>query len=412
MAIRHPNPPRPTSNGPIPPIPNARARSVPVRDSVAAERIDSDSPSDRLSALLDQYSHESAGLRLYAERISVDGVPVYLGAVPFNEDLYDAVRDRWGGGRYGGRIIGQGNKYKGRIPTFEIAGRPRDDDDDEPRPRRTSDVPPQSPVRIDAVLGEALATMARGIDQTQLLIRELLQRSNPASTDPTEQFVKLAKIVRDLAPPPAASAAPVPTESVVGMMRDLMQLQRELSDAPSQAPSGTLGTIIREGVAPLVGVLNRKMDLDQRKAGAEGVRRLNPQASVQPVAAASASIDPASLPADELEALLTLIPMHARSFLLSCAQRETPPENYAGMVLDNLSDEAYDAMPRLLARSDFVDVLVRVVPAYGAYRAWFTGLVDAMRASVADVEDTAGETVGTSGEAAAARRVDSAEAVA
>lgn len=394
-------PQRPQSRSSPNAIPNHRARH-PVGPAAGSDGPADDSPSARLSLLLDQFSNESAGLRVYVERVGDDGIPKYLGAVPFNEDLYDAVRDRWGGGRFGGRIIGQGNKYKGRMQTFEIAGRPRDDGDER---RDVTPVVQRSaePTRIESIIGDALAAIARSVEQTNTIVRELA--THRAATDPTDQFVKLAKIVRDLAPP---AATPAPTENVVGMMRDLMELRRELADdGGGTPPTSTLGTVIREGVAPLVGVLNRKLAIDERRAG--GMNRVATQQSQAQAASGATSLDAGSLPADELEALLVLIPPHARGFLLSCAQRGAPPENYAGMVLDNVSDEAYSVMPRLLQRPDFVDVLVRVVPAYGAHREWFTDLVATMRASFDE-----SEAEGESGEAAAEHRDDAvrAEAVA
>lgn len=330
----------------------------------------------RLNSLLEQFG--GGGFRLLAERTTSDGTTEYLGPVPFNSDLYESVRLRWGGGLYGGRIVNERGQYQSRFPQFRIAGLPRQPGHDDASAHGAASTTP----------APGLETALAGITATLAKISERLERAPVApASDPLDQVVKVARIVRDIG---GAQSASSPVDSM-GAVRELYAFLRDIREETAPAPADNgFGVVMKEGVGPLVQVLTRKLELEEsrerRRLSPGGVRAATPSAQATaappapPVVEETETVD---IPADELEALLMTVPTAARRFLLSCAANDEDPEDYVSMLLNKLSDEGYEAMVRNLPRSDFLDVLVKVVPAYGQHREWFTKLISALREAVA-----------------------------
>jgi hypothetical protein len=327
------------------------------------ERTSSDKQQDRLTALLEQFG--GGGFRLLAERLDNAGEPEYLGPVPFDSELYETVRQRWGGGRYGGRIVDERSKYKARISPFRIGGAPRNGND----VANASNPPASNATGLETILNAINANLAA-----------LAAKQQAPAVDPVDHVVKIARALKETSQAPVVAASVDPFEQ----MRNMLGLLNELRDnaAPS-APESNFGLVLKEGIGPLVQVFNRKLDIEQER---ETRRRGNGTTAtarvVQPDQSATAHEEPV-IPSDELEALLLTIPTPARRFLLGCAENDEDAEDYVPLLLNKLSDEAYEAMRRNLPRDDFLDVLVKVVPAYAQHREWFAGLVDALRETVA-----------------------------
>jgi hypothetical protein len=331
----------------------------------------------RLNSLLEQFG--GGGFRLLAERTTSDGTTEYLGPVPFNSDLYESVRLRWGGGLYGGRIVNERGQYQSRFPQFRIAGLPRQPGHDDASAHGAASTTPAP--GLETTLASITATLAK--------ISERLERAPAApATDPLDQVAKVARVLRDMS---ASQGAASPVNSM-GMVRELYGFLREIREEVGPvAEDNGFGVVMREGVGPLVQVLTRKLELEEsrerRRLSPGGVRAATPSAQATAAPPAPPAVEDTetvdAIPSDELEALLMTVPTAARRFLLSCAENEEDPEDYVSMLLNKLSDEGFDAMVRNLPRSDFLDVLVKVVPAYGQHRAWFSRLISALREAVA-----------------------------
>lgn len=382
----------------------------PGAGSVDGERVPR-SNGERLTQLLAQFNGDE-GYRAYVERIERDGTPVYLGALPFTESLYDDVKAKWGGGKFAARIMDSRHKYAARVPPFVIGGRPRDD---EPEPVNVPriEAPAASAPHVETT---AVLTVLEGITKTL----ERMQTAFLERESPTDQLVKLATVIKTVTPAiTGAPAASSPSE-MIGLMREMMQFQREVSEDRPTAPASGMGALVEGGVKPLVQVLNRKLQLDEQRLKDRAAARSLPALPVNRVATVLADAAPARDTVDAgasenaydnldmtdpLVVLLAQIPLSARTFLLACAVDDDEPDDYVGMVLNRLSDDAYGELHELLKRPDFVDVLVAVVPKYADYREWFTRLVDGMRASLEVGEDRRSTlaTEGVTGENAAAQ---------
>lgn len=328
----------------------------------------SDSRDSRLNQLLEQFG--GGAYRLLAERTSGDGSPEYLGPVPFNVDLYESVRERWGGGLFSGRIVDERSHYKARIQPFRIGGPPKH--------------PGAEPTTSSgAALPPGLESALAGINRTLEL---LANAQRQPAVDPVEQVTKIARALRDVGG--ASSAAAVDPLETMRNMWGFMNELRETSGGTHQ--ESDFGTVVREGVGPLVRVLERKLDIDEQRERRRGLLPGKAVATQQPAAQRQQVEETQTMPTDELRALLLTIPVPARRFLLGCAENGDDADDYVPLLLNRLSDDAYAAMSRLLPREDFLNVLIETVPAYAPYREWFSSLVDALRETVAAAAAEAG----------------------
>lgn len=384
-----------------PTSPPAPAASAPAP---AVER-DANSPNERLAQLLAQFNGGSE-FRVYVERIESNGERTYMGTLVLAETLFDDVRARWGGGRFTGRVVGPNTKYAGTVPPFRIDGPAKLEE----APTAAAGVPANAPPsRTEQLIVDTLATMGKAIEQ--------LAQRQAAQMDPTEQLVKLAGVLNTVSPRNAGGGAD-PSDTVA-LIRELMGLQRELAeDRPPAPASSAFGVALESAVKPLVGVLNRKMALEEAKVAA---RRPLPPGPAQngapapaPIASGSGNGNSAThsnntvdVSTDPLVNLIRSIPMPARYFLLSCAADDNDPADYATVVLDRLTEDAYEEIQKQLPRTDFVAVLVREIPMFGQYPEWFGRLTDELRASLELTSRGGLEAEGGPGEGTAAHSVDS-----
>jgi hypothetical protein len=153
-------------------------------------------------------------------------------------------------------------------------------------------------------------------------------------------------------------------------MKQLLEVQALLQDREPR--DGTdFGALVRDGVGPLVGVLNKKLDLDR---DAMNRRRLP-----APVNAPEAT--------DAVSQLAAQVPAFARRYLAECARVDKDPELYADLVLDQLPGNVVDALPILLVDTDVAERLCVLVPEWAPYPGWIGQLVEALRSRVTDSTD-------------------------
>ena len=174
----------------------------------------------------------------------------------------------------------------------------------------------------------------------------------------------------------------------------MLEFLREVREENGGGGGGeSWGQVAENTVKPLLSILERKMTLDEQRSA----RRAGVPAPAQ-ASASAAQLPPAPaagpVVTDVLEALLLTVPVPARKFLAECAERDSDPEAYVAMVLDNLSDEAYAVLGEQVQRDDFLAVLFRVVPRFGQHPQWFAQFRDALQAELAAADTEGDETEG------------------
>lgn len=320
---------------------------------------------EQLSSLLEELG--GAGYRVRMDRKDSRGELEYLGTVDLTPDLLDDVRARWGGGRYRGRVVNARGGYE-RSLTFGIAGAPRDP---EPAPAPVAGAAaPDRLAHLEAIvtrLGEQLGgTLAR------------LERSE--RPDDLQQFARFATLMRELAPAatntPAPAAPADPLDSLTRLLTFQSALEERMGPRGGGGPAFDVAALVRDGVKPLVGVLEKKIDLEREAMLRRGGR---PVAVVEREAAAPA---PAPLAQTPLALLVHQLPGFGRVFLANCARADKSAELYAETVLDQLPGDVVDALPELLAGDDIGERLAELVPEWNGHGAWFGELAAALLASL------------------------------
>jgi hypothetical protein len=255
---------------------------------------------DRLSQLLDQYGPES-GFRVYLERIEPVHSAGYLGALPFDDQLLENVRARFGGGRFGGRVVDSRSKYLARVPTFKVAGAPRDPAaDDSARPQSSQQ---HAPEQLGSIVARAVA--------------DALRDRAPAPADPFAQLTQLAAVLRELRPEPAPATN---TTELFTTFTAMLDLRDRLTEGVQQG-SGVVGAI-RE-FAPLLRNVLQGQQAETPPPPTEG----DPVQSIRR--------PPAPPPAAGwLRPFLSY-----RAMLLHLADAEKDPSLYSDVLVDNISDE-------------------------------------------------------------------------
>lgn len=355
----------------------ARADATGGNDGAAA----TDRQADKLASLLDQYG--AGGFRLLCERTDASGVARYLGSVPFDSELYETVRQRWGGsgtGLYGGRIVDERGKYQTRLPAFGIEGKPIVPGDDSAPAGNQSNGNAAATPAVESVLLAVVRTLER-----------IEQRANAApAADPVEQVTRIAKALREANPTPAT--VPASVVDPIATMRQMYGFMQELREsAAPAAPDNNFGVVLRESVQSLAQVLDKKLDIDAAREIRRGGKPVSATATVTAsgTPAPTDTVHTAPVPTDKLAQLLLTLPMPARRFLLTCAENGEDADDYVPMLLNRLTDEAYEEMRIQIQRADFLDVLCTTIPAYEAHREWFGGLVLALRAAFDEPADDA-----------------------
>jgi len=328
--------------------------------------------------------------------------------------LREFVRQRYGGGKFRGRIRHRDGEY-GTSRVFTIDGAPKLLEEPPTPAAVAAAASSATPMWLDKILlpiGVTFATALGGY-----LAKKLLEEKAP---DPL--MLELVKGLRGRNEP-----APAATDTVA-LFNQLLEFQDKLAEraaGPAVASSdlGGVAGAIERGLTSLVPVMNRKLDIDDRRLQlTNGGASASRSAAAAISSASSSSSDSAAAAADPLAAFFLQIPRAARSVLLSAAQDDERPELYAELVLGKITEEAYDALQLgvpdgaggrtapLIDRKDFVNVLIDVVPAYAAHREWFEALAVAMREMLqadADSDDERAE-----GRGSAARSDDGGDAAA
>jgi hypothetical protein len=325
---------------------------------------DAPDPHAQLTELLEQIGVDD-GYVARVERRDSRGGSDYLGTVALDANLFDEVKNRWGGGKFRARVSDSNAKYVRSI-TFGIAGLPRDRDASTPQD--------QTPglTRLEGVV----AAMADGM---KALTAQLALVAHPKSN--VAEFAEIAKVIRDLTPPPAPASSPVDMFAQFNQMLELRDRIAHDVDSDGREPRDGLGMIVDKGIDKIVPLLSRKMDLDEKAAGVtrEKTKR-------------RAATTPAALPSDPVAAMATKIPNVARVWLADCAKKDKDPSLYADVVLDSLPDTVYAQLPDLLGNEDFAARLCAAVPQFAVYPAWFAKLADALRTALLEAaEEEAGE---------------------
>lgn len=324
----------------------------------------------------------------YIERVDVPDVRA-LGIEEF-------ISQRYGGGKYKAGIRNRTSGAYGSSVVVEIVGPPKSRGDRD----AARGIPTAGPAAAPA--GAQSGAMPGWLEKILLPIgvtaatafgtyfaKKLLE---PKGTDPV-----LLELVKQLGKKePASSTPPGSPLDHVELLRSLLDLQDALTERAnpggSSAPvgeSGGVAGVLERQLPALVGVLNRKLDIDDRRA----MRAAQPipprvQAGTPPAASSgsssSSSAEPSSATpaADALVALLQATPRIARQFLLSAAESDEAPAVYADLILGKLDDASYAEIGKLLERADFVDVFVATMPAFAEYRPWVEELAAAMRESI------------------------------
>lgn len=350
---------------PLPPAPAPEPAPAPLA------LMDAPDPHEQLESLLEQFGGGTDELTINVERKKGSrGMIGHLGTIEFDSELFDRVKELYGGGDYRGRVNVNG-KYRRSI-NFTIAGAPRDPDAD------TGATQESAPL-------SKLETILTSVLEGQRALLETMKNPPREQGSRLGEFKEIAEVMKAMMPAAPAAVAPVAPVSPLAALNEMLELQARLDErAPRGGGNGVdWSPVIEHGVKPLIGVIDKKLELDR-----EAMNRRRPIAVVQP---ADAPVAP--LPSPEtmtLESLAAHVPRPARAYLLDCAQRDKSPELYAELVLDQLPGDVVDRLPALLAPDDAAARLVAAVPEWAAYGAWFGELVDSIRASLAAPAD--GET--------------------
>lgn len=357
------------------------------RPAATAATVSEDPLAEMLSAadarqdVLQLYDYDDPSRPAYIDKYPIESVRA-LGIEEF-------IQSKFGGGRYWVRIRRKSGKY-GPSAVVNVAG--------EPKPRSsstaaaTTDATPASTSPWEKVLLTAVGAFAGAI--APVLAKKLLE-GPPPPPDRVDELLKLANVLK-----PGGTSDPVAQmTAVIGMMKSMREFQQDLEpergDGESRGNGGMI-SLLADSVPRLLKIVERKLDTDETRmrrrlpAGAAGATASTSDAGAAADVHASDAGAAAATSTDPLVLMLQSIPTPARAMLHQWAKQDLDPEAYADVVLDQFDDDTYEAMATQLVREDFVDVLLKTVPAYQAHREWFTKLVVAMRASVSGHADAEG----------------------
>lgn len=330
--------------------------------------------------VVNEYSPATGRAEYLEQIVDVEAVKT-LGVEEF-------LKQRYGGGRFLVRVRNHGKFGKGRV--VPISG--------EPKPRETVSAAAATPAAPTSTMEKLLLAGAGAFFAAlaPLLAKKLLE-GPPPPPDRVDELLKLAQVLK-----PGGGADPVAQmTAMLTMMEKLREFQAELT--PDAGGGGSRG---RGGILDLVGDnLPRVLSILEHGLDRSGrvTRRLTAPVPAPGAGGGAAATNPAGTggadratvagstgadggaDADPLVAMLTALPIPSRAMLHQWAKADLDAEQYAGVVLDQLTDETFQAMAaELLAREPaaFVEVLVATIPAYAPQREWFLKLVVAMRAIV------------------------------
>lgn len=284
-----------------------------------------------LDSILEQYSDGGGGYRVQLYRIdSVDGES-YVGTLPLTGNLVAIVQERYGGGRFGGKIVDNRSKYVRRMPQFRIAGEPRD-------PKAAAATPPVTALDAAGIAQTIATTIAATLGGFRESIVDAIRAAQPApaaAVDPLAMVTQVATLIQTLQPKNSSDT--------VGMMRDLMELQREMRGGGSDSDAGNGGGVaeVMREFAPLV-----KDALTNREPASAPV------------------LNPAPRPITETKPVAAWLRpyMQYRGALLSFADQGKNPAQYAGLIADNVTDEQATLIAQAQAANQLERDLFDAIP--------------------------------------------------
>jgi hypothetical protein len=266
-----------------------------------------------------------------------DGEASYLDSVPSIELSLRALKKRYGGGRY--RVEGV---------TFVIEGPSLPADGTEPAPR------PRNP-------GQQLAAPAAPggqLDITQLFLSMMNQQStiltalltNRGGSDPVAMFKAVDDAVaRRLT---VSSGPATPVDQALALLERGMKLGAERAEVDGDGPAdGGFGATIK-AVAPFLNALAKRIELPG--AGAPALA-----AGSETSTGSEAAPPPAAplIPLTNMQSILSdLEPILPQ--LCENAKRGTDPGAVVTFILQNASDDQYDALAGASESPQFVDELM------------------------------------------------------
>lgn len=328
-----------------------RGRDRLPADTSAAHDDQPEDSSETLMRILAQFEGGN-GYSVRLERLRDVGMRAeltgYLGVLALTPDLYDDTMQAWGGGKYRGRIF-RGNDYQTSIQ-FQISG--------EARPRDSATFTGERSEQSQ--LEKQVAQLA------ELVGKLVAQQTAPPQVNAVDQVVAIAKALREVAPPAAATDA----ATMFKMFDTMLDLRGRIAEETGDRPADNgISTIVREGIQPMIALVREHMAQENGKT-----RRAAPAAAA-PLRSSTPSADP-------LVNLASRVPAVGRAFLAGAARAKKDPQLYAEMVLDQIPETDYDTLPQLLLLPDFTTRLLAIVPEWQQFPVWFSELFRAMYESL------------------------------
>lgn len=300
----------------------------------------------------------------------VTNAQAYMGKMGVAEFDLDAVRKRWGGGKFQFRAIKGGNTYV-KAKTVEIAGPYRDFSrvaDEEEEEERTSRREAEANAKREAL---ANAPVLQAVESLSADIRMLLQgmRNPPREAEnanPAAMTRELMQTVQTMIQP------------YMEMMRDRVDSTRDRDDRDpleyfrmgmemardsGGGDSDPYGSVLRNLGLPLLQQLQTAGALERLGAGNPGMMNPNP-----PTETTMAE------PTDALGALAPWIPT-----LQAWAKARTNPEIRADFVVDELPSRWLDMLEEFVGEGDALTKFFTRYPATMEYRVWYERFIGGLR---------------------------------
>lgn len=337
----------------------------------------------RVQAILDQLGQGAADVTVRLFRMS-GGRPLYLGPVMLSPNLYDEVKDGYGGGDYRADVIDGRGKVVTNFP-FAIFGLPK--------------VEPVAAVTVSPAPPAPAPPGPPEVFQRILERLERLEHPPAPARDPVDDFVKMATAMQAFT---GGQKRDGMLETVTAVL-DLQDRIRQSLPGAEREESPVI-TLAREVGKPVLQLLASQRAADQAPSP-DIVQQASPAA---PATAASGSMPaaaqvpaPAAPPplrlvddvpetADPILKLLVAIPLSARKALRGMAMTNTDPTSASNVALSMLNDSQLGELAEQVKRPEFLDVMLGGIPTWAPYRPWFAEFVAAIRASLQDDEPEAG----------------------
>jgi len=304
----------------------------------------------------------------------------YMGKMGVAEFDLDAVRKRWGGGKFQFRAIKGGNTYV-KAKTVEIAGpykdfsRVADEEDEEDRAgRRESEASAKRDALANAPVLEAVQSLSADI---RLLLQGMRNPPREAEhANPATMTRELMQTVQTMIQPYMEMMRDRVDSSRDRDERDPLELIRlgmEMARENSGGDSDPYGSVLRNLGLPLLQQLQAAGTLE--RAGMMGAGGMNPN----PPASAAPTMNE---PTDALGALAPWIPT-----LQAWARARTNPEIRADFVVDELPSRWLDMLEEWVGQGDALTAFFTRYPDTMQYRVWYERFLTGLRQNFDPLEE-------------------------